>query len=274
MPALILLAAVLLPQDSNAEKLKKFGDSFKKKDDSGRPSKGGDVPNSKSSDQDDDDGWDWLSIIFEDIFSYPFCDHGLRFDAYPDARGRKYFRSYRAQDQEKSWQAQDAEFAFEAAVTAGRVEHDLWSVGLRGMIRLPSGCDFSFDTTRYSEDVDNGTDHLSLTQFQFNIGGAGQAKFRSFQWSAGFGVATLDGEDVSDVGASLQAALVLYPMEPISLRFSIAAIAFESATLNDFRAEVGFHIGRFALTAGVRSLISSRGGDDLTGPTLGLSVYF
>ena len=275
MTALILLAAALLPQDSDPEKLKKFEDSFKKRDSSGRPSPGGQdaTPKSSTSD-DDDDGWDWLNIIFEDIFAYPFCDHGLRFDAYPYARGRKFFRSYHAQDQEQSWQAQDAEFAFEAAVTVGRVEHDLWSVGFRGIFRLPSGCDFSLDTSQYVEDVDNGTDRLALTQFQFNIGGAGQAKFRSFQWSAGFGVATLDGEDVSDVGASLQAALVLYPMEPISLRFSFAAIAFESATLNDFRAELGFHIGRYALTAGVRSLVSSRGGDDLTGPTLGLSVFF
>jgi hypothetical protein len=130
------------------------------------------------------------------------------------------------------------------------------------------------DWTQFIEDVDDGTDRLSLAQFQLNIGGTGGAKARSYQWSAGFGVATLGGEDVSDVGGSLQGALVLYPFEPFSLRFSAAAMVFSSATLNDFRAELGFHINRFALTAGVRSLISSRGGDDLTGPTLGFAVFF
>ncbi len=272
---LLLLMAALFPQDSDAEKLKKFEDSFKKKDPSGRTSKGPQDPKSQDSDDDDDDDtWDFLGDIFEDIFSYPFCDHGLRFDAYPYVRGRKYFRPQHRQDPEKMFRPPEKLVAVEGAVTVGRVEHDLWSVGFRGILRLPSGCDFTVDTSHYFEDVDDGTDRLSLTQFQLNIGGAGQVKSRSYQWSAGFGIATLDGEEVSDVGASLQAALVLYPVEPFSLRFSAAAIAFENATLNDFRAEIGFHIDRFALTAGVRSLISSRGGDDLTGPTLGLTVFF
>ncbi|HKS16970.1 MAG TPA: hypothetical protein VJU16_06635 [Planctomycetota bacterium] len=275
MPAaLLLLIAALLPQDPDAEKLKKFEDSFKGKDSSGRSSGGSQDSKSSGWDDDDDDGWNFLEDICADFLAYPFLDNGLRFDSYPYARGRKYFRSIRRIQEGESLEAPAPYLAFETEVTVGRVEHDLWSTGVRAMLRLPSGCDFAIDWSRYTEVVDDGTDHLSLTQFQFNIGGAGRAKSRSYQWSAGFGLATLDGEDVSDVGASLQAALVLYPAEPFSLRFSAAAIAFEHATLNDLRAEVGIHVGRFAIMAGFRSLISSRGGDDLTGPTLGIAMFF
>lgn len=274
-PALLLLALAFGCQDDD-EKLKKFGDSFKK-DSPDRPSKSRQDPPAKKSyddDDDDDSDWDFLGPILEVLFYYPFSDQGLRFDDYPYAHGRKFFRPDKPRNPDLSWQSPDDAVAFEAALTVGRVEHDLWSIGLRAMFRLPSGCDFSVDTSHYFEDVDDGTNRLSLSQFQFNVGGVGQEKARSFQWSAGFAVATLDGEDVSDVGLGLQAALVLYPSEPLSVRFSVAAIAFENGTLNDGRLELGYHIGRFAVTAGVRTLVSSRGGGDLTGPTLGLMVFF
>lgn len=272
--AILLLLAALPQQDPDSDKLKKFEKTLEKSDlkqddkpKTAKPSK------PKSQDWDDDDDSDFLDsigeaffrVVFEFLalpFKYAFSDQGMRFDDYPYAHGRKYFQTGNRTEKLA---------AFDSSLTLGRIEHDIWSLGLGGTIRWTSGCDFHFDITQIVEDVDGGTDRLTLQQYQLNFGGHG--KPRSFQVSFGLGLAVLQGEEVSDVGPSIQASLIQFPREPFSLRISAAIMGFSSATLTDLRAEVGVHWDRFAVTAGVRSLLSS-GGEDLTGPTIGFVVFF
>ncbi|HEU4339194.1 MAG TPA: hypothetical protein VFS19_03925 [Planctomycetota bacterium] len=270
----VLILAAAMPQDQDGERLRRFENSFKKSDSSSSSK-----PKKEKSDwpqeDDDDDSWDVIDVILDGVFGYPFRDFNLRFDDYPYAHGRRYFLGPRPRDVDKSHASHDKEIAFEAGLEFGRVEHDLTYLGIRGGMRVPSGCDISFDLSQYREDVDGGTDRLTFHQYHLNIGGRGWELGRSYQFSGGFGVGFLNGDGgVSDAGFSIRAALLLYPKEPFSLRFSASITFFEHAALNDFRGEVGFHIGRFALLGGVRSLISSEEGGDLTGPTLGVMVFF
>src|SRR6185503_12265427 len=102
---------------------KRFEDTFKKRDSSGRSSQGNQDSKARdSTSDDDDDNWDFLGDLFEDLFSYPFCDHGLRYDLYPFARGRRYFRSDPRVTVGESLHHPESKFALESAGTVGRVE--------------------------------------------------------------------------------------------------------------------------------------------------------
>src|SRR5690349_9632674 len=187
-PLVVLLLAVAMPQDQDGERLRRFGDSFKKSDSSTSSSK----PKKESSDgqdqEDDDDSWDFIDVILDGVFGYPFRDFNLRFDDYPYAHGRRYFLGRHAPEGDKSGAPHDREVAFEAGLEFGRVEHDLTYWGIRGDMRVPSGCDISFDLSQYREDVDGGTDRLTFHQYHLNIGGRGWELGRSYQFSGGFGV--------------------------------------------------------------------------------------
>jgi hypothetical protein len=231
-------------------------------------------PQQSGDTKDDDDTWDVFTVIFESVFGYPFRDHDLRFDDFPYAHGEKYFLGRRPADEDKFHAMHERKVAFEAGFEYGRMKTDRTSLALRGAARFASGCDLSIDVSRFLEDADDGTERLTLQQYHLNIGRRGTEGGRSYQISAGLGLGILEGEGVSDVGFSLRGALVLYPEAPFSARLSATISFFEDATLNDFRAEIGLHLDRFALLGGVRSLISSEEGNDLTGPTIGAVVFF
>jgi hypothetical protein len=273
MTVLLLMLAIVQPQDPDAEKLKKFEQSYVRKDPRKKqeePKKYDDPLHKRDDDEDDYNLVDaiaesFFAVVFEVIaypFQYALSDRGLRFDDYPYAHGRKYFLG--SNDAEK-------DVAFEADLTTGRVEHDLWSVGLGGIMRWPSGCDFRFDITQYWENVDTGTDRLTLQQYGLDFGILGRR--RSSQMTLGIGMGILQGEDVADVAPLVEAEFMHFPKGPLSLRCRAAIMGFNEGTLTDLRLELGVHLGRFALTAGVRSLINSDG-DELTGPTLGCAVFF
>jgi len=209
---------------------------------------------------------EFLAIIFapvlEPLVTYPFIDHGQRFDTYPyDHHEDTYFLT--KGESPKG-------FALEFDLYTVRVEHDLWGTGFTGSARLQSGGEFVYDVIQYREKVGSDTDRLTLNKFMFNYGpGVG---FGNVHWSLGWGFSFLDG--VNNYSAlSLGTAVEWFPMDPISFRVQGETLFFSNATLFDLRAEGRIHWNRFSLDLGIRSLITS-GGTDLTGPSIGLSVWF
>jgi hypothetical protein len=267
--ALILVLAAAVPQDSG-EKLKKFERTFARDDKESRKGSSDDrkekrqeTPSSGGGRQDftvESSGSREYSLA--DFFFYPAIDHGLRFQDYPYAESERYFSADPLADKT---------LAVRLATTAARIERDLWSLDFDGALSWSSGCEFRFNVTQLAEKVDDGVDRLTLQQYHLSFGGC--AGPRNIDFSIGFGVSALKGEEVSDSGPSFQGAMTWYPLEPFSLRVSAGFVKFSEASLIDFRAEAAFHVGRLAVTGGVRSLIST-GGEDLTGPTLGLAVFF
>ena len=151
-----------------------------------------------------------------------------------------------------------------------RVDDDLSSWGLAGQVRFSQGLDLDFDIAYFVEQLEGRRDRLTLQDYCLNWGPA--FPLDDFHVSVGAGLAVLRGEE-SHAGISFQAAAEWYPVEPVSLRALVGWMGFEEASLTDLQFEARIHIGRFALTAGVRSLINSEG-DDLTGPMVGLGIWF
>jgi hypothetical protein len=272
MNLLLVFLCALLPQDSDKDKLKKVEKETIKKterqEEPSRPSEEKRKTRSYDDDDDDDDDGSFLDAVFESIatvvvevillpFRYGFSDQGLRFDEHPYAGGsRKYFMH-----EVDSMKGMAAEFD----LRVGRIEHDLWSVGVDGTFRLASGCDLNFDITQYQEDTETGTDRLTLHQYAFNFGARGEPP-RTHQ-------ALFRGEESTDAGPLFQVDFIHFPARPFSLKYHVGLMLFSGATLTDLSFELGVHIDRFAVTFGVKSLLSSEG-EDLTGPTLGFALFF
>lgn len=264
-----MLAALLaLPQEDPDKKgrLKEFEKTLKDPQD--RPPKRPpeEHPHRRPPAQDDDEDDDlWAELLADTVgwlFLHPFTDQALRFDDYPYGSGRRYF--LRSDDTDK-------ELAWEPRARWIRIDHDLDAMGLGGTMRLPSGCDFTFDVTRYHERLPGTDDVLTLQKYEINYG-MGGTRARALQWTLGWGVAALTGVG-SDLAFSLQSAVQWMAAEPLSVRFEIAVISFEGGSLTDLDLEVRWHVSRAAVSLGYRSLIIS-GGPDLSGPSLGLAVFF
>lgn len=270
MIAALLVLAAMVPQDS--DRLRKFEKSVA----SDKGDRKGSGDGHKRDRQDEpscpDTGSQWTPYSDRtstdcehspaEFFFYPFYDHGRRFERFPFAQEGPYFS-----DDGHS----DKTVAFHMASTAGWIEPGLWSVGAEGVLSWSSGCDVRFDVLHFMEQVTGGVDQLTLTQAQLNF--AVTPDLSPVNLTIGFGVGSLEGEIVSETGATLQANLEWHVREPVSLRLYGGIIGFEDASITDLRAELGIHHRRFAVTAGIRSIISS-GGENLTGPTLGFTVYF
>jgi len=270
MIAALLVLAAVVPQDT--DRLKKFEKSVAS-DKSDRKGSGDDRKRDRQDEPScPDTGSTWKSSCERtwsesdhspvEFFFYPFYDHGRRFEPYPFAQEGPYFS-----DDGHS----DKTVAFHLASTAGWIEPGLWSVGAEGVLSWSSGCDVRFDVLHFMETVEGGVDQLTLTQAQLNF--AVTPDLSPVNLTIGFGVGSLEGELVSETGATLQANFEWHVREPVSLRLYGGIIGFEGASITDLRAELGIHRRRFAVTAGVRSIISSEG-ENLTGPTLGFTIYF
>jgi hypothetical protein len=275
MTLLLALLCALVPQDSDKDKLKQVEkETVKKTKRQEEPRPTEETKRSRSFDDDDDDDEDFLDVVFEAVatlvvevillpFRYGLSDQGLRYDDYPYASGsRKYFMH-----EADSMKGMGAEFD----VRVGRIEDDLWSIGVDGTFRLASGCDINFDITRYEERTDDGDDRLTLHQYAFNFGARGEPP-RTHQASFGVGLAIFQGEESDDAGPLFQVDFIHFPGRPFSLKYHVGVMLFSGATLTDLSLDVGVHFDRFAVTAGVRSLLSSDG-EDLTGPTLGVALF-
>jgi hypothetical protein len=270
MIALVLLLAAASPQDS--DRLRKFERSVASDRDDHKNSGDDRKKDRQEPSPCPDTGRGWTpscertSSVSEhspaEFFFYPFYDHGRRFERYPFAQEEPYFSD--GDHSEKT-------MAVHFASTAGWIERGLWSVGAEAVLSWSSGCDVRFDVLQFMEEVEGGTDRLTLTQAQLNF--AVTPDLSPLNFTIGFGVGSLEGEIVSETGVTLQANLEWHILQPVSLRLYGGIIGFEDASVTDLRAELGIHFHRFAVTAGVRSLISS-GGEDLTGPTLGLAIFF
>ncbi len=257
LPALVVLAALLVPQDG---KLKELEDAAKRKRDDRDRRPEVHAPAAA------DDAWSefWGEIFVETlgwVVIYPFTDQGRRYRDYPFEEGRSYF----GRGPELPYP-----FAFEARLDVQRVEADL--LGVRGgfTLRLPSGCDLALEHTTWTEELDDGDDELALTRFELNYGFPGRSA--NFQASIGWGLAVLAGDGV-EAAATLQAGLAWLVAEPVSVRLNFAVMEFAGATFNDLSVDLRWHVGRWALTGGWRSIFVTNG-PDLDGPTLGVAAYF
>lgn len=276
MTLLAFILAAAFAQDSDPDRLKKFERSVDRDGDGGK---------SRSSDHRSKDRRehlpDWnsgsgsysserrhsssseTSAVVEFIFApfaYPFTDHGRRFGWFPYQDEEPYYR----EEGRKT-------LAIELSASAGRIESGLRSSNLEGVMSWTSGCDFRFDLMQFTEKVAGGTDRLELQQYQLNFALTPDPGDLAF--SLGLGIAALDGEESSEIGFTAQVNFVWFAVKPVSFRLYAGHILFEDASVGDFRAEVGLHFHRFVVTAGIRSLVAE-GGEDLTGPTLGLAVFF
>lgn len=264
--AALALAALSPLQNDDKDRLKKFEEPFKDKKD-----KPPDQPKQDSNrnpgnahpggDDDGDDGF--LTLCFSWTFGYPFHDTGMRYEPYPYWSHRPDYFTREAET--------GKQVALTARVQVGRVEHDLMCYGGSGEIRLPTGSSFSIDVIRYHESMPGRDDRLTLQEYAFNFGIAGMP--RPFQVTLGLGVAYLQGDGFGDPGFLLQADGDWFVAEPFRIHARIGYMPFQDAGIGDFRLELGLHVNRVAFLVGVRSLINSRG-DDLTGPTLGVEVWF
>lgn len=275
----LLLASPVPPQDPGKDegKLKKFGKPYKEDakdqgDGRGRKNDGPGMHFRSDDDDDEDSGDDELLDVALQLALYPVFDHDLRFQDYPYSRGRCYFRKhqhfeYLEETEEKMWSA-------DLRLQAGYVDHDTSFYGASGSFRWASGGDFRFDVTQYRERFSGADDRLTLQEYELNYGlGPVGGNSRSVQATLGWGVGVLDLQDFTDAGLSLQSNVLWFPGFNTSLRAHAGFIAFSSATLADLQLEAGYHVGRFAFTLGVRSLLNNHG-EDLTGPMVGAAIFF
>lgn len=196
------------------------------------------------------------------FLTHPFVDNGRRFDAYPYASDGPYYTRVRFSDKT---------YAGLINSTFGRVEHDLWSVGLEAMLAWSSGCDVRIDGIVFEEDLERGTAETRLHHVHLDIGGYEGP--RTIDYSVGFGFGVLEDEESTEFGPSLRAGFLWFPGRPVSIRLSGTCSFFDGDAVGDLRFELGLHLGPIAWVAGVRSVLKS-GGEDLTGPTLGIAAFF
>lgn len=267
--AIAALAAFLsLPafQNDDKDRLKRFEEPYKdKKDKQDPPKKDSDVDVRASFEADFDDEDEGIcEFLFEWTIGYPFHDTGMRYDAFPYARqGTDYF--LRRFEETKA-------LAFESRFQVGRVEHDLLSYGGSGELRLPTGSSISFDVVRYLESQTGRDDRLTLQEYAINFGLAGPR--RPFQVTLGLlGVGYLQGDGFGKASFLLQVDGDWFVTAPFRIHARAGQMWFSGERMNDLRLEAGIHVHRLAFLIGVRSLINSRG-DDLTGPTIGLELWF
>jgi hypothetical protein len=277
MVALLAALALAVPQDS--DKLKSFS---KKADSDGKSDRrshsgdrtkdrqehlpgppGGSEPASSQVEYESSDAENEIArILLYPLYApivYIVEDRGRRFGWFPYFDDKPYYL-----DQGRKT------LALQFSSSAGRIDSGVRSLNFEGVMSWASSCDLRFDIQEFQEEVEGGTDRLELQQYQLNFSltpGAGDVNF-----SLGLGVAALDGDLASETGFTTQANLLWFPAKPFSLRLYAGHILFEDASVGDLRLEAGIHFHRFVLTAGMRSLITE--GEDLTGPTLGISVFF
>lgn len=263
----MLFAAVLTllcsaVQDSDKDRLKKFGEPYQeKKKDEPEPPKEKDRVGVDVSFDDDDSGL--CEALFLAVFSYPFRDTGMRYDDFPYAqRGENYFT--RPAGSTKP-------VAVSARFQAGRVEHDLMSYGASGELRLPTGSSLSVDVTRWHKSIPGRDDRLTLQEYAFNVGFSGSR--RAWNATLGLGAAVLQGDGFGEVNVLLQADGEWFVSDPFRIHARVGYMPFRAASITDLRLELGIHVHRVAFLVGVRSVINSRG-TDLTGPTLGVEIWF
>lgn len=265
--AIAVLAAVFsLPalQNDDKDRLKRFEEPYKDKDK--RQDSPKDVPGDWDDDDDDDGDAGLCAFLFEWTVGYPFHDFGMRYDDFPYAHeDRPYFLSRKMKITRKK-------LAFESRVQVGRVEHDLLSYGGSGELRLPTGSTISFDVVRYLESQAGRDDRLTLQEYAINFGIAGSA--RQFQITAGLiGIGYLQGSDFGKASFLLQLDLDWFVAPPFRIRARAGQMWFSGKGLTDLRLEGAVHVHRVSFLIGVRSLINADG-EDLTGPTLGLEIWF
>ena len=197
-----------------------------------------------------------------EFLTHPFRDHGRRFDLYPYAGDGPYFLTSRLSTKT---------YAGMMEQTFGRITHDLLSFGTEVMMSWSAGCDARIDSLNFEEIVDGRSVRTQVHHVHLDIGTFADPS--PVDYTLGFGIGALDSEDSNDVGPSLRAAIRAFPVRPFSFRLDAVASWFPDETIADLRAEIGFHVHRFALTLGVRGLVRSEG-DDWIGPGLGVALYF
>jgi hypothetical protein len=197
-----------------------------------------------------------------EFLTHPFRDNGRRFDRYPYAGEGPYFLTHRTSDKM---------YAGLIHQGMGRISHDLLSFGTETMVSWSAGCDARIDSLMFVEEVSRRFEHSQVHHVHLDIGTF--AELSPVDYTFGFGIGALDTKDTNGFGPSLRAAVRGFPMRPFSFRMDAVVTWFRDETIADLRAEIGLHVGRAAMTLGVRSLLRSEG-DDWTGPALGFAIYF
>jgi hypothetical protein len=267
--AIAILAAVFsLPalQNDDKDRLKRFEEPYKDKRQDSPKKDPVDVTASAGWDDDDDGDEGLCEFLFEWTIGYPFHDTGMRYDDFPYAHeDRPYFMKRKMRPTDKF-------LAFESRVQIGRIEHDLLSYGGSGELRLPTGSSVSFDVVRYLESQTGRDDRLTLQEYAINFGIAGPE--RPFQITLGLlGIGYLQGSDFGKASFLLQVDADWFVAPPFRIRARAGQMWFSGKGLTDLRLEGAVHVHRVAFLLGVRSLINADG-EDLTGPTLGLEIWF
>ena len=226
-----------------------------------------------SSDQDDSDDDD----DYERDYSSSESGGGslfvgsLRFDTYPYAREIRFLDLIRhSPNYFLTRSNSERYFAADFRSYYMRVEHDLDAYGVAGRGRSGAGVDVRFDVSQYRERIGGRTDRLTFHEYVVDL--VPWPGPRNASWSFGAGAAVLEGEETHS-GFLLQTGFEWFPAYPLSFRLSGGLATFETASITDLQVEARVHLHRFALSAGVRSLINSEG-DDLTGVMLGIGIWF
>ncbi len=154
--------------------------------------------------------------------------------------------------------------SFEEERVSGEVRGDHFSLGVRTSSRL--GADFS--RSHYQEDLETEDDALDLTSahLTYDIG-------RSERWtfSTGLGWKEIAGERRRD-GVDFVYRVAFLPRKPFILDASVEAAPISGLWLVEYRLGAGIAWRNLELRAGYRALII--GGEDLSGPEIGVSIRF
>jgi hypothetical protein len=254
---LLLSAGVWVPEIMAQGKLDDFREPYEKDDASPDRSD----PPQRHRDP-DDDGWDLFWHVF---FDGVFGDHGARYCPHPYFDVEHGFLGW--SDHERFAEAQTV--SFDALSHVHLVDADLVGWGWEMDFRMPSLLSVGYDHTFYYEDVDGGTDSLSIFNIDLSVNVPIDADFLI---DLGIGAGGFGGDGLP-VGFSWRTGFKWFPGEPFVVRGSMVRMSLSGEPLTDLRFQVGVIHDRFEFSVGYRGMINA---DDsmLGGPTFGAGIWF
>lgn len=154
--------------------------------------------------------------------------------------------------------------------TLYHVSDDVSGGGVDLGIRFAPGFSVGGSVTEYTEDLDGGGED-ELTHWDAHLS-SDWSLTSNVMLSPGIGGAGLNGDE-SHVGPSYGASLEWLPGQPVVITGSFYHSVISGADLLDYRSRIHVNYKMIDFSAGYRSLRNAEG-TDLSGPTLGIKLWF
>ncbi len=307
LPAALTSGGRSLAGEGKLEKIKEKVKDRDKDRDKGKRKKDKDSEGLFDDDDDeDDDAWD-LEVLVDvldftlHVLALPFTlpaeavnddgDRLFRFEKYPYRRpGRAYVRVIPRKEKVKGppaaegvppgWEGParkrarrdevDPDISFRPTYAFERHSSDLCAHRLEVLLRSNARYNLDLSFTDYAEDVAGGTDHMQHIKAHVTYSFAVSPRVL---FAAGIGGRSLVWEDGATAsGVDFRYEAEFFPRKPVHLHFITEAGWVEGQGAWEVEGRVGVAYKRLQLFLGYRHF--SVAGEDLAGPTFGLTLWF